>query len=252
MLALETAIRNAGETAYGVFANHGRWMVWNTVLALIPLGLALRLFRVGVVRGVRWWLGVAVFIAFLPNAPYVLSDVIHFFDDVRASRGNHDLRVAFVIVPIYVAFMVIGFGSYVVSLDRVRQFVTRIASARSATIAVVVLHALSSVGVFSRSILAIQQLGHRHRPGLARQPTRRPHAPVADCDDGAHVREPGCPDVVGGLADRRRALPTTRWFRGVTRRAVCTVTSFGRAITFGERGTTAESDHQDGVDPVGE
>ena len=148
MLALETAIRNAGETAYGVFANHGRWMVWNTVLALIPLGLALRLFRVGVVRGVRWWLGVAVFIAFLPNAPYVLSDVIHFFDDVRASRGNHDLRVAFVIVPIYVAFMVIGFGSYVVSLDRVRQFVTRVASARSATIAVVVLHALSSVGVF--------------------------------------------------------------------------------------------------------
>ncbi len=84
MLGLETMVRNAGETVYGVVSDHGPWMVWNTILAVVPLVLALALFRSGCRRSVGWWCGVVAFVAFLPNAPYVLSDVIHFFDDVRA------------------------------------------------------------------------------------------------------------------------------------------------------------------------
>ena len=44
VLGLETALRNAGRTAFEVFAAHGRWMVWNSFLALIPLALALWLW----------------------------------------------------------------------------------------------------------------------------------------------------------------------------------------------------------------
>jgi uncharacterized membrane protein len=148
VLGLETMVRNAGETVYGVMSDHGRWMVWNTILAVVPLALAFTLFRPDRRRTIGWWTGVAVFVAFLPNAPYVLSDVIHFFDDVRASTGNHNLRVAFGIAPVYVGFMTIGFGAYVISLQRVRQYVSEALGPRAATLAVFSLHGLSSIGLF--------------------------------------------------------------------------------------------------------
>lgn len=148
VLGLETMVRNAGETVYGVVSDHGPWMVWNTILAVVPLALAVALFRAGRRRSVGWWFGVGAFVAFLPNAPYVLSDVIHFFDDVRASTGQHNLRVAFGIAPVYVAFMAVGFGCYVVSIQRVRRYVHDELGATAATGAVYCLHALSSVGLF--------------------------------------------------------------------------------------------------------
>ncbi len=141
-------VRNAGETVYRVVSDHGPWMMWNTILALVPLGLALALFRPGRRHSFGWWCGVAIFVAFLPNAPYVLSDVIHFFDDVRASTDNHNLQIAFGIAPVYVSFMAIGFGAYVVSLQRVRHYVGRVLDARAGSVAVYALHALSSVGLF--------------------------------------------------------------------------------------------------------
>src|SRR4051812_24343730 len=59
---------------------HGRWMVWNLALAAVPVFLAMALFRPGRRHGVGWWLGTALFVLFLPNAPYVLTDVVHLFD----------------------------------------------------------------------------------------------------------------------------------------------------------------------------
>jgi uncharacterized membrane protein len=146
------ALRNAGETVYQVLAHHGRGMAWNTMLALIPLVLASRLFRSAhassSARTPSWWIGVGVFVLFLPNSPYVLSDVIHFFDDVRHTTDAHNLRVMFGVLPVYGAFMTIGFGAYVASLHLVRRFVTSVASSRIASGAIVALHACSSVGIF--------------------------------------------------------------------------------------------------------
>lgn len=147
-MALETALRHAGHTALEVMLHHGRWMLWNSFLALVPAALAVVLFRRDARTGAAWWLGVATFVAFLPNAPYVLSDVIHFLDDVRQSSTTHDLRLTFVVAPIYLAFMLVGFGSYVWCLQRVRAFVAARHGGPSATGAVYALHALSSVGVF--------------------------------------------------------------------------------------------------------
>lgn len=51
------------------------WMVWNTVLALVPLALSITLFSPARrIRSVSWWVGLAAFFAVLPNAPYVLTD----------------------------------------------------------------------------------------------------------------------------------------------------------------------------------
>ncbi len=54
-------------------------------LALIPFLLALLLFRFAKLPGLLWWPFFAVFVLFLPNAPYVLTDVIHFVAKVRGT-----------------------------------------------------------------------------------------------------------------------------------------------------------------------
>ena len=48
-----------------------RWMIWNSLLAIIPLALSYWLFCGRGRRTAAWWIGFGVFMAFLPNAPYV-------------------------------------------------------------------------------------------------------------------------------------------------------------------------------------
>ncbi len=53
------------------------FMVWNLYLAAIPAVVALLLFRRPASRSVAWFAGFGVWLLFLPNAPYVLTDVVH-------------------------------------------------------------------------------------------------------------------------------------------------------------------------------
>jgi uncharacterized membrane protein len=67
-----------------------RWMTWNLFLAFIPLALSVWLFRIKRRRSGVWWLGFLVFFAFLPNAPYLLTDIIHFIEDIRRIESVWD------------------------------------------------------------------------------------------------------------------------------------------------------------------
>lgn len=95
-------------------------MVWNLVLASVPAFLAAWLFRGSAHRGFGWWLGVATFVAFLPNAPYVLTDVIHLPADLRATSGSFAGTTA--VLGVYAAFAAIGFSAYAFSLSRLGAF----------------------------------------------------------------------------------------------------------------------------------
>ena len=55
---------------------------WNFFLAFVPFVLSLYLFRRETRRGWLWWPLLLVFIAFLPNAAYTLTDIIHFISEV--------------------------------------------------------------------------------------------------------------------------------------------------------------------------
>jgi uncharacterized membrane protein len=99
---------------------HG-FMVWNSILALVPLALAMLLFRADrpAKRTGLWWAGVVAFVAFLPNAPYVLTDVVHLIQDVRITHSP--AQITLLVLPAYAAFFFLGVESYTLCLRRVRR-----------------------------------------------------------------------------------------------------------------------------------
>jgi uncharacterized membrane protein len=122
------------------------WMVWNLVLATVPAALAAFLFRDAVRRNVAWWLGAAVFVAFLPNAPYVLTDVVHLPGDLGATEGSA-LATAAVLTQ-YAAFAAVGFGAYAFSILRLGAYLRSAGVAVRTAVGVELgLHMLAAVGI---------------------------------------------------------------------------------------------------------
>ncbi len=124
-----------------------RWMTWNLFLAFIPLALSIWLFR----RDKRsrswvWWLGFAVFYAFLPNAPYLLTDVIHLIDDIRTIQSVWIITL--VIIPVYLVVILAGFEAYVISLINMGHYLHRIGKSQWILGMELITHALSAVGVY--------------------------------------------------------------------------------------------------------
>src|SRR5439155_10206791 len=104
--AAVTAIRGVAWLLRG----HAGWMGVNLALAAVPLVLAAALFRGRRRRGLLWWSGVAAFAAFLPNAPYVMTDVLHFAADVITAPTRR--AVYFGMLPLYGVFVLTGMASY--------------------------------------------------------------------------------------------------------------------------------------------
>jgi uncharacterized membrane protein len=114
-------LQQAGADAHDLADTHGFWMAWNLLLAMVPVLLAFALFKPAIRRSAGWWFGVVVFVLFLPNAPYVITDVIHLFEDIRYARS--DLQVLGELVPLYLLFFAAGFVFYVLALDRLWRYV---------------------------------------------------------------------------------------------------------------------------------
>ena len=118
------------------------WMVWNTILALVPLALSFTLFSPARrPRSVGWWFGLAIFVASLPNAPYVLTDVIHLVDDARDG-------VLIRTVLLYCGFVTVGVVAYTVSVARLFAFLRRAGMGALALVgAEIGVHSVVAVGV---------------------------------------------------------------------------------------------------------
>jgi uncharacterized membrane protein len=129
-----------------VLAAHLPWMGWNLLLAAIPLVLAWVVFRPARRRGALWWLGVVVFVAFLPNAAYVLTDAVHLVQDAERVRRPSVLVGA--IIPLYCAYFLAGLACYSLALTRLRRYLIAAGRTRTAMAAEVSLHLLVAVGIF--------------------------------------------------------------------------------------------------------
>lgn len=107
------------EMARDVAWSAGPWMAWNMLLAAIPLLLAVGLFLQPHRRTAGWWAGVVAFVLFLPNAPYLVTDVIH----LRGLLDDHPGTRTSVIVPVgalagLIAFGVVAYAASVALVDR--------------------------------------------------------------------------------------------------------------------------------------
>jgi uncharacterized membrane protein len=122
------------------------WMGWNLILALVPLGLARLLF--GHHPRPTWllWTGGAAFVAFLPNAPYVVTDLLHVPADLAVASHSPWLTAA--LLAQYAVLIGVGFGAYVLSLVRLERWLAgRGVSRRTVLTIDLSLHALCAVGI---------------------------------------------------------------------------------------------------------
>jgi uncharacterized membrane protein len=121
------------------------WMGWNTFLALVPLGLALLLLWRPHKRTVLWWMGIAAFALFLPNAPYVITDLIHLrWMSAEASSGA---VVVFGVLPLFAAFIGIGYTSYLICLELIVREVRTVRPLAPRWAIELPVHLLCSVGI---------------------------------------------------------------------------------------------------------
>src|SRR5688572_14814497 len=100
-------MRGLFEGARGQVEFNLPWMGWNLFLAFLPWAISLVVFRPKRHVTLLWLFWAAVCVVFLPNAAYVLTDVIHLPSAVRFEQS--DRVVLAVIIPMYVALFVLGF-----------------------------------------------------------------------------------------------------------------------------------------------
>lgn len=126
--------------------NSANWMAWNLFLALLPLAISVWLFRREQSRSLLWWAGLVVLIAFLPNAPYILTDTIHLVEEIQ----NNDSLVinTLVIIPKYLVFTLIGMEAYVLSLINLGHFLQQQRLRKYVLPTELLLHGLSAIGIF--------------------------------------------------------------------------------------------------------
>lgn len=135
----------AHEIAQVAYGNRD-WMAWNLLLAVVPAVLAVAVFRHEGRRGPGWWLGAATTLAFLPNAPYVVTDLIHLRSDVLAAPTDSVVVVG--VIPLYAAFVTAGFCAYALAVSEFDHLLIRRGrSARTRLVAEAGIHLLSAVGV---------------------------------------------------------------------------------------------------------
>ena len=94
----------------------GFHMGLDIALAVIPFLLALILFRRGLhLPELIWWPLLAVFILFLPNAPYILTDVIHFVAKVRVTPPLPLWAMSLLLLE-YIVYFIFGMECFTLSM----------------------------------------------------------------------------------------------------------------------------------------
>ena len=115
------------ELVRGLALGSGPWLAFNATLATIPAVLSVVLFhrrRPAAGRPSPAWLaGVVAFLLFLPNAPYVITDLIH----LRSMLDQHPgTRVSDLVPAGVLALLVLwGVGCYAVALAELDRALAR-------------------------------------------------------------------------------------------------------------------------------
>ena len=133
--------------AFGAFNEYSGWIIWNLFLAFIPLALSFWLFtRSSKKRSPLWWLGFIVFIAFLPNAAYLLTDIIHLIEAIRA--GYSIWITTLIFIPLHLFAILIGWEAYVISLINQSHYLAKRGAGKFVVASEIATHAICAVGIY--------------------------------------------------------------------------------------------------------
>ena len=140
---MELILRNA----FGAFNEYSGWIVWNLFLAFIPLVLSFWLYlRRNIKRHLLWWIIFVVFICFLPNASYLLTDIIHLIEAIRA--GYSIWITTLIFIPLHLLAIAIGWEAYVISVINQSFYLKKQGKNRFVITSELITHALSAVGIY--------------------------------------------------------------------------------------------------------
>ncbi|MBD1876414.1 DUF1361 domain-containing protein [Nodosilinea sp. FACHB-131] len=123
-------------------------LLWLLVVIALTAALTIRIFKKQQTpKGWLWWVGLVVFFAFLPNAPYVLTDIIHLIRGT--SSGEIPVWVvALVFIPLHAAAILLGFEAYVISILNLASYLKQ-HGARALILPIeLTIHALCAVGIY--------------------------------------------------------------------------------------------------------
>lgn len=132
-----------------IFNQHSGWIVWNLFLAFIPLVLSVWLFRWRKYRSSRsviWWFGLICYLAFLPNAPYLLTDIIHLIEAIRANYSIWIITLVF--IPLHLFAIALGGEAYVISLINQSYYLRKIGYKKYIFWTELLTHFLCSIGIY--------------------------------------------------------------------------------------------------------
>ncbi|WP_019507815.1 DUF1361 domain-containing protein [Pleurocapsa sp. PCC 7319] len=121
-------------------------IIWNLFLAFIPLLLSFYLFRPSALRNFFWWTIFIVFIVFLPNAPYILTDSIHIIE--LSQQSYPTWSIISILIPQYLVFIVAGFEAYVISLTQLDNYLLNQISRSNLVLINAIAHGLCVVGIY--------------------------------------------------------------------------------------------------------
>ena len=125
---------------------HSGWIAWNLCLAFIPFALSIWLYRRSRRRSLVWWGAFAVFMAFLPNAPYLLTDIIHL---IRATRAGFSTWViTLFVIPLHLTAIIGGFQAYVLAVMNQSRYLAQRGWRKWVLPSELGTHLLCAVGVY--------------------------------------------------------------------------------------------------------
>lgn len=133
--------------ALDAFNRFSGWILWNLFLAFIPLALSCWLFRRSDrSRSAIWWLAFLVYAAFLPNAPYLLTDIIHLIDAIRSIYSIWVITLIF--IPLHMFAILCGFEAYVLALINQGHYLRKQGAGQFVVMAELFTHALCAMGIY--------------------------------------------------------------------------------------------------------
>ena len=87
-----------------------------------------------------------IFIAFLPNAPYVLTDSIHIIE--LSQQSYPTWSIILILIPQYLVFIVAGFEAYVLSLTQLENYLLNQISRSNLVSINAIAHSLCVIGIY--------------------------------------------------------------------------------------------------------